>query len=324
MNNDLISIIIPVYNSEQYIENCIKSVLEQTYKNLEIIIINDGSVDSSLQKCQSFKDSRIKIVNKKNEGLSVARNEGIKLAKGKYINFIDSDDIVEKDYIEYLYKLIKKYEVKMSICSYKVIKENGKVLNYGNKYNEELLNTKQALSKMLCEQGFNSSAWAKLYEKDLFKNIEYPKGKICEDLGTTYKLIMNCKFIAYGNEEKYYYYKRSNSIINSQFSLKRLDVINLSKQLAKDINAEFPNLRDETNRIIIYSKFSVLRQVVNSKKPNKKLMEVLRIQILKQWKQFFTNSRLSKRDKYAFVTLLFGNRCYRFCWNLYSYITYGK
>ena len=126
MEEELISVILPIYNVEKYLEKCLKSVINQTYKNLEIILVDDGSKDNSPQICDEYavKDKRIVVIHKSNGGLSDARNAGIEIAKGKYIALIDSDDYVEKDYVQFLYQLIKENNAEMSICSHTVLYTN--------------------------------------------------------------------------------------------------------------------------------------------------------------------------------------------------------
>ena len=123
MDNELISIVIPIYNVEKYIEKCLDSVIKQTYKNIEIILVDDGSPDNCGKICDSYanNDKRIQVIHKENGGLSDARNVGIERANGKYITFVDSDDYIELDYIEYLYTLIKKYNTKISFCKVNVV-----------------------------------------------------------------------------------------------------------------------------------------------------------------------------------------------------------
>ena len=265
MNNDLISVVIPVYNVEKYIDECLESVLNQTYYNLEIILVDDGSTDKSGKICDKYqkKDSRIKVIHKKNGGLSDARNVGIKNSTGKYITFIDSDDTIAIDFISYLYNLIIKYNVDMSICAYSVVTKDGKHLNTGIGYVESKINKIDALDRMLCENGFNVSTWAKMYLTSLFDDVEFPLKKLCEDNGTTYKLIDKCDFIAYGNESKYLYYKRDNSIMTSNFNLRKLDLLELVDNMAVDL-IKYPELKDAILKKRISSRFSILRQIVFS------------------------------------------------------------
>ena len=231
---DLISVIIPVYNTEKYLSKCIDSFINQTYKNLELILIDDGSTDSSPEICDKYKlkDKRIKVIHKKNGGLSDARNIGIKEATANLITFYDSDDFVEKDYIEYLYSLKMKYNTQMSVCAYNVCNEKGEIHFMIKSKEEASLNKSLFYEKMLNEEGITVSACFKLYEKKLFKNVQFPVGKICEDNGTTYKIVNNViGNIAYGEKAKGYYVIHSNSIMRSSFSLRKLDMIELTDEM---------------------------------------------------------------------------------------------
>ncbi len=214
MKSTLISIIVPVYKVEEYINKCVDSIINQTYKNLEIILVDDGSPDNCPKICDEYakKDSRIKVIHKPNGGLSDARNRGIKEATGEYIGFIDSDDYIDEGMYEYLYELIKKYDADISICGHRDV---GLVNREGVVPNEELkLNNIEAL-KILAEDGvIKNHAVTKLYKRSLFidNNIEYPVGKIMEDILTTYKLIEKSKVIVVGTKTFYNYLKREDSI----------------------------------------------------------------------------------------------------------------
>lgn len=318
-HNELISIIIPVYNVEKYLDRCIKSVINQTYKNIEIILIDDGSTDKSLDICYNYleQDNRIKVFHKENGGLSSARNYGIDVATGKYLTFIDSDDEIEKDYIEYLYNLIKKYDTKMSICSYSVIKNN--ITDFGLNLCEKLLTTEECLDNLLCEKGFTVSACAKMYEKDLFKNIRYPLNKLCEDNGTTYKLIMECNNIAYGNESKYNYYIHDNSITTSEFNLRKLDLIELVDTMCDDIIKRFPDLINSVEKRRNSARFSILRQMLESKNSNNYInIQKDIIKYLKsKKKKIITNPKSDKKDKLAIVLLMINKNLFKLGWKIY-------
>ncbi len=323
MENELISVVVPVYNVENYLKRCITSIINQTYKNLEIILVDDGSTDGSSEICDKFslKESRIKVVHKNNGGLSDARNVGIEIATGKYITFIDSDDYVLKDYVEYLYNLIKKYNTKIAICSYSVFTDKGKIIDYGKKYREEKLNKIQTFSRMLNEKGFSVSAWGKLYDTTLFKKIRYPKNRICEDNGTTYKLIDQVENIIYGNKSKYFYLKRQGSIMLSEFNEKKLDMIYLTDEMCDFLDDKYSQLYEETQKRRVYARFNVLRQILNCKYENKKIEKELIEYILKRRKKIlFTNYDL--RTKIAVICISMGKNFFKSIWKLYYKIKY--
>lgn len=324
--NELISVIIPVYNVERYLTKCIDSVIKQTYTNLEILLINDGSTDNSPKICEEYKnkDRRIKVIHKQNGGLSDARNVGIENAQGKYITFIDSDDDIEVDYIKYLYNLIEKYNTHMSIAAYTVVSKDKKI-NIGQGYEEEkVLDEKKCLERLLCEQGLSVSACAKLYEKSLFENIKFPKGKLCEDNGTTYKLIMKCNKIAYGSKSVYNYYKRENSIMTSTFNMKKLDLIELTDKMCDDIESKYPELKFSTDKKRIVSRFSILRQMLVGKLNEEQktaLKEIKKYIKTRKW-QILKNPKIDKRDKIALISLMFGDKFFAFAWKVYSKVKY--
>ncbi len=224
---DMISIIIPVYNVENYIEKCLDSVIRQTYKDIEIILVNDGSSDNSGKICRKYAamDSRIKILEKENGGLSSARNAGIDIASGKYITFIDSDDFVSQNYIEYLYEIMKNNNADISICSYKRVFE-GENPELEDVQKECLIMGKyRALATLLYQKKFTASAWAKMYKKNLWRDIRFPAGKLHEDVAVMYLLFSKAKTVVYGDKKLYYYLQRNGSIVNSCFNPKRMDYI---------------------------------------------------------------------------------------------------
>ena len=323
--SDLISVVIPVFNVENYLSKCIDSVINQTYTNIEIILVNDGSTDKSKVICEEYmsNDKRIVLIDKENGGLSDARNIGIKNAQGKYITFIDSDDDITAAYIEYLHDLLIKYDTNMSIACYSII-SNDKVIDIGQGYKEELLETEICLERLLCEVGFTVSSCAKLYDKKLFDNVEFPKGKLCEDNGTTYKLIMKCKKIAYGNKSIYNYYKRENSIMTSKFNMRKLDLIELSDKMCDDVENKYPKLKLSTDKKRITARFSILRQILVGKLDNEHKVVVKEIKkyiISRKW-QILKNPKIDKRDKIALISLIFGNGFFTFAWKVYSKLKY--
>lgn len=315
--NELVSVIIPVYNVEKYLNRCIKSVLGQTYKNLEIILVDDGSTDNSSQICDEYKkiDSRIIVIHKENGGLSDARNAGINKATGKYITFIDSDDSIEKDMIEYLYLLMKKYKTKMSLCCHNIIYEKrNKVISLGNG-KEEVLSSEKCIEKMLYHKDVDTSAWAKLYAKNLFDDISYPKGFLFEDIGTTYKLFIESKYIACGYENKYNYWIRKNSIVTGVFSEKKLDLLKMTDTMGEDLIKLFPNLKRAILRRRVYARFSTLNQMLNIDDYEGKRKKIIDF-ILNNKNDVLFNKLTPIRDKIAIIVLSLNFNLYKFLWNL--------
>ncbi|WP_026885786.1 glycosyltransferase family 2 protein [Clostridium beijerinckii] len=246
---DLISVIVPVYNVEKYLPQCIDSILNQTEKNLEIILVDDGSLDNSGKICDEFskKDDRIVVIHKKNNGLSSARNAGLEIAKGNYIGFVDSDDWLDKSMYEILLKLLKENNSDISCCDFlKTANSDGSIPHIDN----EIINSYNNIESL--NNFYNDLytqtvvAWNKLYKRELFKDISYPVGKIHEDEGTTYKLYYKANKITYTNRPLYYYRITPNSITTSKFNKKRLDIIDVYDEKVKFIK----NISNEE----IYSK----------------------------------------------------------------------
>lgn len=248
MKNDLISIIIPVYKVEKYLEKCIESVLKQTYTNLQIILVDDGSPDNCGKICDEYakKDSRIEVIHKANGGLSDARNVGISKAKGRYIGFVDSDDYIKEDMYEILLNLIKKYDADVSICNlYDVIDGKEYVRNKDNGIHE--YSRIDILKEILLDKNIQSYAWNKLYKKELFDEIKYPIGKKYEDIGTTFYLFEKCNKIVVTSEPEYYYLKRADSLVNNVTESTILDYTEIIIQRYLYIKQNIKELRKYNN-----------------------------------------------------------------------------
>lgn len=229
-----ISIIVPVYNVEKYLERCVKSILNQTYKDLEIILVNDGSTDLSGAICDRFAliDQRIHVIHKSNGGLSDARNVGLENAKGEYISFIDSDDFIHVGFCEALLSLAIEHNADIVQCEFQKVYES-ELGEFDKKTHcslktEEIISVNNigALKNLFNENYLNTVVvWNKLYKRDLFNNVRFPKGKIHEDEFTTYKVLYNSLKIVITLKKMYFYLQRSDSIMGQKFNVNRLDVI---------------------------------------------------------------------------------------------------
>ena len=226
-----ISVIVPVYKVEKYLRRCVDSIINQTYPELEIILVDDGSPDNCGKICDEYaaKDSRIKVIHKENGGLSDARNAGIDVSTGDYISFVDSDDHIALDMYEKMYNAIKKEDADISICSVANIDESGSriSMSYESPVKDGVLTVKEVLTEKL--QGrtywYWIVMWNKLYKKSLFSEIRFPYGKLNEDAFVIGRLLALSNKLACVSEELYYYLRRSDSIMGSNKTVRNLDEI---------------------------------------------------------------------------------------------------
>lgn len=224
MNLPLISIIIPVYNVEQFLKDCIESVIHQSYENLEIILVDDGSPDNCPKICDEYAkiDNRIIVIHQINQGVSEARNSGIKIAKGEYFSFVDSDDIIHKDYIKTLYESLNDSSCKLSMCN------NISFIDSIPVCEKKSLLIKTINFLELFEMQNSMCVWGKLFHNSLFENISFPSGKIHEDDFVIYKVLYNAEKIAFVDCDLYYYRTREGSIMHNlkeKFFLDLLDAL---------------------------------------------------------------------------------------------------
>ncbi|WP_088012486.1 glycosyltransferase family 2 protein [Gottfriedia acidiceleris] len=260
-----ISIIVAAYNVENYIEKCLKSIIDQTYKNLEIIVVNDGSTDHTLEVTQriSKTDNRIVIVNKSNGGLSSARNAGIDLVTGDYVGFVDGDDYIVSDMYEGLLEEMIKHKCEIAMCA---------VLKVYNDYTEPdsiidqlvILNKIEALSALIEEKYIKHYAVNKLYKATLFQDIRYPEGKLYEDIFTTYKLFARANQLVYSNKIGYYYIQREGSILRSKYNVRKLDCIQAFSEFKSYVDQEFPELSRDLLWRLNLSKMNSLLDMLKS------------------------------------------------------------
>jgi glycosyltransferase involved in cell wall biosynthesis len=223
--NPLISVIVPCYKVEHYLPRCIDSLLRQTYKNLEVILVDDGSPDRSGEICDTYakKDSRIFVIHKANGGLSDARNVGIDQAKGKWITFVDSDDFVSDDYVEVLFHLAEDFGCECSVCPLNPFIEGEEPVSDNVRRHQEHMQPQRAVEQMFYQEKFDNNAASKLYHKRLFESgIRFPKGIIFEDLAITYKLLLISNGVAYTDARLYHYLLREDSI-EGKYSPKKVD-----------------------------------------------------------------------------------------------------
>lgn len=241
-----VSVIVPIYKVEGYMNKCIDSILAQTLKDLEIILVDDGSPDSCGQRCDEYKefDSRIKVIHKPNGGLSDARNAGLEIATGEYISFVDSDDYIHKDMLELLVNLCEKHNTLISGCDIAYVFDGVDKQISGSSGEITVMTSHDFFRKMLDLQGFlRTTVWNKLYKAELFKNVRFPVGKLYEDVGTMYKLIFQTDKIVYASIPCYYYLKqRTGAITSGKYSEKEYDRLEMNGNMVEYIKKNQPEL----------------------------------------------------------------------------------
>lgn len=264
----LISIIIPVYKVEKYLEKCIQSVINQTYENLQIILVDDGSPDNCGKICDEYakKDHRIEVIHKSNGGLSDARNKGLEIAKGEYIGFVDSDDYIEADIYEVLYNLLKQYNADVSICNFYTVSQ-GKIAIKNVDSGIKEYTRIEILKEILLDNNIQSYAWNKLYKKELFDEIKYPVGKKYEDIGTTFYLLEKCNKVVVTGKPEYYYINRQDSIVNNVTESTITDYIELIMQ-------RYDYIKENIKELSSYNKNYLKRILKTAEQDIKGLSEV--------------------------------------------------
>lgn len=238
-----------INNGEKHIRKCINSVVNQTYKNLEILIINDGSTDNTLSICECYKDNRIKIITTENLGLSMSRNIGLDNATGKFIYFVDADDFIEKDTIEYLYNLCKKNNTLISTCNVLYIfNDNYNVINTEEKVS--IIPSKEFLKSVLLLKNNAVYTWNKLMSRNLFDNLRF-ENRMINDIAFTHKLIMRVDKIACSNQIKYFYLRHKESITAQKASTERLiDIYNVYVDRYNYTKKVYPDLIENNAAVL--------------------------------------------------------------------------
>ena len=319
MGRPLISVIVPVYKVEQYLDRCVESVLSQDFNDFELILVDDGSPDRCGELCDGWarKDGRIRVIHKQNGGLSSARNCGLDHAEGAYVSFIDSDDWVKKDYLSYLLSLFED-GCSVTACNHTVIR-NGKGKNNSDaERGKVVLTRRQAFEEVLFHGCIDVSGWGKLYKKEVFDGIRYPEGRLFEDTYLFGDILKRTERVVFGSVPCYLYEMHGGSIVNKRFTEKNLQYIEAAERLSALALEEDPSLRTGAVRRVSHAKLSVLRYMENCDEKYVQLRGKLREEVLKDAPQYIKDPRTPKRDRIAVGLLRLGTGPFYFGWNLYG------
>ena len=304
--NPLISIIIPVYNVQDYLEKCIHSIMNQTIQDIEIILVNDGSTDNSGEICDLYasKDSRIQVIHKINGGLSDARNIGIQYANGEFIGFVDSDDWVEDNMFEILYKLCIETESDISTCLIKGPSAEQEITSM-NSLNIIAFDSKAALKQLYSGKILGFSVCDKLFRRSLFENIKFPIGRMYEDGAILYLLFYEANRIIFINFALYNYQHRENSITRRSFSEKRFDVVTNYLETYSFMEKKLPELCIHLNKSFFGSLRYIIVDMLMENNPKKNRTHINRATMLvkENVTKFLNNNTIPIQHKLLAITL---------------------
>ncbi len=320
----MISIIIPVYNVEKYLRRCLDSILAQSYEDIEIILIDDGSTDTSPQICDEYKklDERVVVVHKCNGGVVSARNKGLEIAKGDYIGFIDSDDYVAEDMFQYLMQI--QQETDADICCCGICRRYTK---YNKSYNTISIDgiaefsKEEALYRFQLNNYIGVTVWNKIFKRDIVKSIKFEKYKRLDDARFVCKAILNSEKIAFGSDIKYIYEIRNNSITRSGFNTGTYDILKVSDLNYSDICAIDPPKTFDymVCKIIWYTVFT--NEMIMNRAKDPDVINGLKTMIRSNWEHIKNNDDLGLVRKGQYYILSRSFSIYSLFYRLFCLVT---
>lgn len=325
MSELLVSIIIPIYNVELYLRECIDSVCIQTYEFLEIILIDDGSTDSSGKICNEYekKDSRIRVIHKENEGQSVARNVGLDVCKGEYIFFLDSDDFIEVNTIDVLLKNCESNNAEVAISGSKTFVDDSSY-ETNNRYTTDVIGMTEAIRRMLLYQGYDHAPWAKLYKRKIWENFRFPVGIIYEDYAILYQVMAQCKKVVVVSAPFYHYRIRVGSTMNRSISEKELYIIDIAKDVTCFIKDNIPSLEGEVEYLQLRTYLKTLKRIMDIRFKEFPNYQKEIISFVKAKRYLMKKKWFRKLDKIKVYSLLLGKLPFYVIYSFGEYINRKK
>lgn len=315
MMDELVSVIVPVFNVQKYIDECVESIMNQSYKKIEIILVDDGSTDYSGKRCDYYasKDERIKVIHKSNEGLSSARNVGIDMMSGNYVFFVDSDDYLNLETIQKHVEAIQKSNADMVIGT--MVEFVNQIKFSNTTFEPYVCEAKDVIRKMLMNEGLDHGIHGVLYKKELFSEIRFPIGLLYEDFATIYYLVAMCRSIVMIDDKGYYYRVRQGSIMTSNMTEKNMTLINTAKNVCLDMLKQYPDMKVAVIRkvVITYMNlyYGILSSGFNAFESEQKIILDFLIQ---NNTTFFDSREIKEREKIKLRLLLLGKIPFYIVW----------
>ncbi|MBV7389861.1 MULTISPECIES: glycosyltransferase family 2 protein [Enterococcus] len=296
-----ISVIVPVFNVEDYLKACLLSISNQTVQNIEIIVVDDGATDNSGDIADQYakEDQRVKVLHQLNGGLSAARNTGLDYASGEYVCFIDSDDWIEPDYLEILLEALLKFEADIAVLKMKKIQDYHQITNLTENKNQwELMDRQVAMKNLFMNNKIGYSSNNKLFRSELFLNLRFPVGRLMEDMATTYLLIDRSQLVVVNQSEKYHYFQSPNSILRGSFNPKRLELFDIQNEIIQFIDEKYPDVSVKVRTRTVYAAIRMIMAMIENQYSNRKNFDYVLAFIEKYQDCLNEDPDFSKKLKY--------------------------
>lgn len=319
MDSNLISVIVPVYQMESYLEECVDSILAQTYPHFQLLLIDDGSRDAGPALCDAYaaRDARVEVIHQQNKGLSGARNTGLDHARGEYIAHIDADDSVEPDYLETLLGLCLSHQAKIACCNHLIYWEGGKQkLRFPQEGGERFLSRREAFEGVLYHSIPDVSTWGKLFHRSVFDGLRYPEGRVYEDSARIAETLSAADGLAYTPRPLYRYRIREDSISRAVFNESKMDFIHAVEHMTGLIAQACPELAAGCHRRRIHAALSVRRYFVDCDSSLHERRNALEATVRKGGMPVLRDPKAPLRDKIAILSLYGGSRFYDILWKV--------
>lgn len=312
-NTPLLSVIVPVYNVEAYLNRCVDSILNQTYRNLEVILVDDGTRDSSDVICDAYaeQDSRVRVIHKKNGGLSSARNAGLDVCQGEYIAFVDSDDWIESDACENMLKTAQELDVKL-VCGgrYDVDGDTGEKKVGLCPPRTERISSEEMVGRIFTWNQCDSASWDKLFHRSLLEHWRFPVGRVCEDVPIMYRIILGTDWVAMYDRPIYNYFHRSGSITTASVSDKTFHFLEHTEPVWPYIREHHPAIADQARylriRALAYSALSVEVSGADTRKQYDHIYRKCCAELREHIGFIFTSPLFGKQERLTNLLLAFG------------------
>lgn len=317
----MISVIVPVYKVEKYLDRCVESILSQTYRDFELLLVDDGSPDRCGVMCDTWatKDSRIRVFHKPNGGLSDARNYALDRMRGDYVSFVDSDDWLDPECLEYqLGVLLSVPDAKVAVFGCKTVRDGG--ANEWKVCGDTVMTHEEAMMGVLYERGMLVTAWGKLYRREIFSTLRYKVGVLMEDEDLIGEVLSRTDKVVSGSSNHYYYLQRNESIVHQSFTRKKYDdQMSATEHLISIARKLGPKMEPAIRRREARDRMSLLRLMGGCAKEFIPLRKELRHEVLSRWPMLF-DPRAQMRDKLGLMALVPGFWCFELLWNFYGRI----